>query len=128
MRRGYEKILIVDDEERIRNIYTRLFAERGFIVRQASDAVTATNILIRENIGIVLLDIKMPEINGKTMFEVIEEYDPSIKIIISSVYPIDRQRKMIPKAADYFDKSQGLTILLNKIETLSAVGVKSRVG
>ena len=124
MRKRYERILIVDDEERIRNIYTRLFVERGFIVRQASDAVKATNILIRDNIGIVLLDIKMPEINGKTMFEVIEEYDPDIKVIISSVYSIDKQKRMIPKAADYFDKSQGLTILLNKIETLSAAEIK----
>ena len=113
-----KKILIIDDEERIRDIYTRLFVEQRFIVRHAPDAVKATNILIRENIDIILLDIKMPEINGKTMFEVIELYNPHLKVIVSSVYPINKQKQMIPKAADYFDKSQGLNVLIEKVHHL----------
>ncbi len=110
-----KKVLIVDDEEKIREMYIRMFVEAGFIVRWAADGQAAINVLIREKIDLVLLDIKMPEVDGKTMFEVIREYDPDMKIIVSSVYPIERQKQLIPNAKDYYDKSQGLNTLLEKV-------------
>ena len=110
-----KKILIVDDETRVREMYVKMLVEEGFMVRHADDAQTALNIIVREDIDLILLDIKMPYIDGKTLFEVIKEYDPNLKVIVSSVYPIDKQQQMIPQAMDYFDKSQGLAHLLEKI-------------
>ncbi len=108
-------ILIVDDEKRIQNIYIRTFVEAGFSVRWAGNAQEAMNILVREKIDVVLLDIKMPRINGQTLFDVIQKYDPTIKVIVSSVYPVDKQKLMIPQARDYYDKSQGPAVLLEKV-------------
>ncbi len=110
-----KKILIIDDEDRIREIYIRILVEEGFLVRQASDAKRAFNIMIREPMDLILLDIKMPEINGKTMMEVIKEFDPNMKVIVTSVYPLERQKDMIPGATNYHDKSDGLVSLLVKI-------------
>ncbi len=110
-----KKILVVDDEKRIRDIYIRLLVESGFIVRQAASAQEATNILIREPIELVLLDIKIPKINGKEIFEILKEYNPRIKVIIASVYPIEKQKQVIPQATDYYDKSHGPFMLLDKI-------------
>ena len=110
-----KKILIVDDEQRIRDLLTRFFVELGFIVRWASSAQEATNIMIREDIDLVLLDIKMAQVDGKVMFEVIQEYNPSLKVIVVSVFPIDKQKQLIPAALDYYDKSQGLWQLLQKV-------------
>ncbi len=116
------KILIIDDEQRIRQMYTRVLTEEGFIVRHAADARKAFNIIVREEIDLILLDIKMPEVDGKTMMEVIKEFDPSLKVIVTSVYSIDKQRQMIPQAKDYYDKSQGLLYLLKKIDETFAEG------
>jgi DNA-binding NtrC family response regulator len=110
-----KKVLIIDDEERIRDIYVRLFVQAGIIVRRAKDAQQATNILIREEIDLILLDIKMPEVDGRTMFEIIEEYNPKAKVIVSSVYPIEKQRRLVPRALDYYDKSEGPLKLLEKV-------------
>ncbi len=110
-----KKILVIDDEERVRRVYVRTLVEEGMLVREAQDASEALNILIREDIDLVLLDIKMPQIDGKVVFEVIREYDPSLRIIISSIYPIDQQKHLIPYALDYFDKSKGVAYLLEKI-------------
>ncbi len=110
-----KKILIVDDEPKIRDIYIRLFVEAGLVVRVASSAREATNIMIREKIDVVLLDINMPEVDGKTMYEVIQEFDPSLKVIIVSAYPEHTQRELIPDAGDYFDKSEGALRLLEKV-------------
>ena len=111
-----KKVLIIDDEERILDIYLRLLVTAGLIVRRAPDAQTATNILVRESIDLILLDIKMPKIDGRTMYEIITEYDPNIKIIVSSVYPVTKQKELIPLAADYYDKSEGSIALLEKVQ------------
>jgi two-component system response regulator FlrC len=110
-----KKILIIDDEDRIRDIYARLFVQAGIIVRRAKNATEATNIIIREDIDLILLDINMGGIDGKTIFDVIKEYNPEGKIIISSVYPVEKQRKLIPRALDYYDKSEGPVTLLEKV-------------
>ncbi|MBF0504398.1 MAG: response regulator [Candidatus Omnitrophica bacterium] len=110
-----KKILIIDDEPRIRSIYVRLLVESGLKACWASNAQEATNILIREKIDLVLLDINMPGIDGMTMFDIIQEYDPSLKVIVASVYQLFLQKRMIDRAYDYYDKSQGASLLLEKI-------------
>lgn len=110
-----KKILIIDDEERIRDIYSRLFVQAGIIVRRAKNATEATNIMIREAIDLILLDVKMAVVDGREMFDIIKEYDPHGKVIISSVYPVEKQRELIPRALDYYDKSDGPIKLLEKV-------------
>ena len=109
------KLLIIDDEDKIRDLYCRLFVQAGIVVRRAKNAVEATNIMIREDMDLILLDVKMSLIDGCTMFDVIKEYNPDLKVIVSSVYPIDKQRKLIPDALDYYDKADGPVKLLEKV-------------
>ena len=110
-----KKILIIDDEAQIRNICWKLFDQAGLTVRRAADAREATNIMIREDIDLILLDLKMSRINGRVMFEIIQEYNPQQKVIVSSVYPVEKQRELVPCANDYFDKSEGPLKLLEKV-------------
>lgn len=110
-----KKILIIDDEDRIRDIYSRLFVQAGIVVRRAKNATEATNIMIREEINLILLDVRMAVVDGRTMFDIIKEYDPQGKVIISSVYPVEKQRELIPKALDYYDKSDGPIKLLEMV-------------
>ena len=109
------KILVVDDEEKIRDVYLRLLVQAGFIVRSAANAQQATGILVREPIDLVLLDLRMPRIDGRAMFDVLESNHQDTKVIISSVYPIDKQKELVPNADDYYDKSEGPLSLLEKV-------------
>jgi len=111
-----KKILIIDDEQRITQMYARLLLEEGFEVRGTSSAKEATNLLIREPFDLVLLDINMPEIDGKTMYEVVREYDHGMKVIVSSVYPIEEQIQHILGACAYHDKAQGVGLLVAKVK------------
>lgn len=113
---GMKKILIIDDERRIGQSYTVLLSEEGFEVRHASNAREATNFLIREHFDLVLLDINIPEVNGRVMYEVIREYDRSLKVVVSSVYPVEEQVQSILGAAAYHNKSQGVDILVAKVK------------
>jgi len=122
-----KRILIIDDERRIGQSYTVLLTEEGFEVKHASSAQEATNFLIREHFDLVLLDIKMPGVDGKVMYEVIREFDRHMKVIVSSVYPIEEQVQSILGASAYHNKSQGVDILVDKIkEVLSGGDSKER--
>jgi DNA-binding NtrC family response regulator len=111
-----KKILILDDEERIRRIYKELLAHEGYEIIEASTALEAHATLKNNNIDLILLDIRIPKVSGSVMYDVIEQFFKDLKVIVSSVYPIDLQKRIIPGAYDYFDKSQGTELLLQKVK------------
>lgn len=113
-----KRILLIDDEEKVRRLYTRVLEGEGYLVHSVQDAEEATELLLREWVDLILLDINMPEIDGKFMSQVIEDFGRKVKIIVFSVYPLGHQRKMIPQADDYFDKGQGPEHLVQKIGTM----------
>ena len=112
-----KKILILDDEERIREILRKSLTNEGYEVIETSNAIAAHEILKNKNIDLILLDIKMPKVSGSVMFDVIEQFYTNLKVIVTSVYPLDVQKRAVPRACDYYDKSQGVEVLLLKIKT-----------
>ena len=110
------KILIVEDEEKVRRMYNTMLKNEGFEVLEAPDAIKASYILNREPVDIMLLDIKMPQVYGSMFYDMMQRSYKKVKVIVASVYPIDEQKKMIEGAADYYDKSQGLDLLLEKVK------------
>ncbi len=109
------KILIVEDEEKVRRMYSAMLKNEGFEVIEAPDAIQASVILNRESVDIMLLDIKMPQVYGSIFYDMIQRSDKKVKVIVASVYPVDEQKKMIEGAADYYDKAQGLDLLMEKV-------------
>ena len=72
-----------------------------------------------KDIGLILLDINLPVVNGATLNEVIQQvYKPGPKVMITSVYPLEDQKKLVENADDYYDKSEGTNVLLSKIRQL----------
>ncbi len=106
------KILLIDDDPLIQYMYGRLLRSEGYHLEQAADAENATEIMISKKIDLVLLDIRMPQIDGKFMKEVLAICAPKTKVIVSSAYPIVQQKRDIPGAFAYFDKSEGTDRLL----------------
>ncbi len=117
-RGGMKTILVVDDEKMIRHIYATLLMAEGYHVIEAPGAVEADEILKHERIDLVLLDLRMPDVNGKILHDVMLMFHKKVKVIVSSVYNVDTQRKIIPFAAGYHDKSQGVEFLLEMIQAI----------
>ncbi|KJR98374.1 MAG: transcriptional regulator [Peptococcaceae bacterium BRH_c4a] len=61
------KILIVDDEDQIRNIVRMYLAREGFTVKEAADGKQALEIIDGEQFDLIILDIMMPEVDGWTV-------------------------------------------------------------
>jgi len=114
-----QRLLVIDDEAHIRDTYNRLFRHYGFEVLTASNATQANEMLVQNKIDIVLLDIKMAEVDGSVLFGLIRTFHRNIKVVVSSVYPVDEQKERIEGADAYFDKSDGKDVLLGIIASLS---------
>lgn len=80
------KLLIVDDEESVRDSLQNWFLEDGYDVEVAKDAYDALDKLEESSFGIVLLDIKMPGMDGLELQEKIRETDKNIIIIMMTAY------------------------------------------
>lgn len=115
-------ILIVDDDLKIRTIYRNLLIDEGYQVQEAANGEEATLSILRDkSIGIILLDINMPMIDGPTFFDLARYALPKTKVIVTSVSHIDEQKTLIDHADDYHDKLNGTAELLSKVRKVTEV-------
>ncbi len=111
-------ILVVDDQERIRRTYNSVFTREGYHVLEAKNANEADDIVESSKVDLMLLDINMPEVDGSLLYNVCKLFRRDLKVIVSSVYPLDDQKSLIDGASDYFDKSEGIQALKKKVNRL----------
>ena len=78
------KILLVDDEESIRNMMRMTLELDGFHVLMAEDGPTALDVFKRESPEIVLLDVRMPGMDGVEVLSRIKEMNRDAEVIIIS--------------------------------------------
>ncbi len=86
IQRGTETILLVDDEETIRNLGTRLLNKFGYKVVTANDGKEALEIYQREcnSISLIILDLIMPVMDGKKCLAEILRVNPNAKVVLAS--------------------------------------------
>ena len=87
-RGGSETILLVDDEELIRDLGSRILTKAGYRVITGSDGKEALEVYRQssDKISLVILDLIMPKMGGKKCMEEILRIDPKAKVIIASGY------------------------------------------
>lgn len=109
-------ILIVDDEQMIRELAQEALEELGYKTLTASDGKEALNVFRenREIISCVILDLMMPNLDGVATFEHLRKMDPGVKVILCSGY--NEQ-----EATQRFE-GQGLAGFLHKPFRLSDLG------
>ncbi|MEW6040505.1 MAG: response regulator, partial [Elusimicrobiota bacterium] len=80
------KILVIDDEEGIRDLLTYELTQRGYIVSVAEDSRSGIEKIKKEKFELVILDIKMPGLSGIETIEQIKELNPEIEMIMLTGY------------------------------------------
>ncbi len=111
-------ILVVDDEERIRNVYVKILQREGFNLLEAATANDACELLLRNSVDLILLDINMVEVDGTILYEIAQSFHKKTKVIVSSVYPLEDQKILIKDATDYYDKSDSIKVLVQKVNAI----------
>lgn len=80
------KILIIDDEEKLRNLLSRIIEMEGFEVFQAKDCTSGLKILDKNDIDVVISDVKLPDGSGVDLIKSIKEKNPIPEIILLTAY------------------------------------------
>ncbi|MGZ5221739.1 MAG: sigma-54-dependent transcriptional regulator, partial [Chitinophagaceae bacterium] len=99
-------ILIVDDEEQLRKLLTRIISLEGFKVAQAGTLKAAHELLINQPIDVVLCDVRLPDGNGVEFVKTAKKNFPLIEIILLTAYGniADGVQAMKNGAFDYIVK------------------------
>jgi PAS domain S-box-containing protein len=85
---GDENILLVDDEQTVRDIANRMLSRQGYGVMQADCGENALSIYQEHSnyIDLVILDLGMPGMGGKACLSELRRIDPQAKVLIASGY------------------------------------------
>ncbi|MBS1597037.1 MAG: sigma-54-dependent Fis family transcriptional regulator [Bacteroidetes bacterium] len=100
------KILIIDDEEKLRTLMARIIMLEGFEVYEASNAKAAWKKLEQEDIDVIVCDVKLPDANGIELGQQVKSKFPFVEIIVLTAYGniADGVQAMKNGAFDYITK------------------------
>ena len=111
-------ILVVDDERNIRLLYEKELREEGYDVVLAADAREALGVIEKRKMDLVVLDIKMPGMDGIEALGQILAKNSAIPVILNSAYSSYKDSFLSWSADAYVIKSSDLTELKAKIRSL----------
>jgi two-component system, NtrC family, response regulator len=100
------KVLIIDDEEKLRQLLTRIISLEGFSVLEAGNLSTASKVLEKEAVDVILCDVKLPDGNGVDFLKQVKSKYPAVEIILLTAYGNipDGVQAMKNGAFDYITK------------------------
>lgn len=113
------KILIVEDEESIRNILQAFIQQNGYLVVSAADGIAGYDLFVREAPHLVILDILMPRMNGYDLLKKIRGVSDTPVILLTALGKEQEQARGFDlQADDYIVKPFSHTILMKRIEAV----------
>jgi len=113
------KILVVDDDDEIRNLLKICLTNEGFNVVKAFDGEDALNILEKESIQLIILDVMMPKLNGMEVCSIIRR-NLNIPILMLSAKSedMDKIQGIMTGADDYLTKPFNSLELVVRVKAL----------
>ncbi len=113
-------ILVVDDDKNTRMFFEAVLTAANYKVSLAKNGVEALNVMDREHIDLVVLDVMMPKMNGYEFTRTIRESDNSIPILMVSAkqLPVDKKLGFMSGTDDYMTKPVDDEEMLFRIKAL----------
>jgi DNA-binding NtrC family response regulator len=114
----HERILVVDDEEQMRDLLVKVLERKGYQVSVCGNGADALAFLEREPADLVVTDVRMPGLSGMEALRAIKELNPEIVVIIMTAFgSIDQAVQAVKEGAyDYINKPFKIDEMLLTIE------------
>ncbi|MBL8768969.1 MAG: response regulator [Planctomycetes bacterium] len=109
------RILIADDEPNLRLLYKSELESEGFDVLLATNGREAISVAASERPDLVVLDIRMPGMDGVEVLQRILDHNRTMPVILNSAYSSYKENFMTWAADAYVVKSSDVTELIAKI-------------
>jgi DNA-binding response OmpR family regulator len=110
------RILVVDDEENIRLLYSEELRDAGYEVDTAKDAKEAQKKIDAQKPDLITLDIRMPGIDGIEFLRRFREHDKTTPVVLCTAYSDYKQDFRIWASEAYVVKSSNLEKLKSTIK------------
>jgi len=112
------KLLIVEDEKNLRDLYGEELVDAGYEVVKASNGKIAIDLIRNDNFDLIIMDIRMPEMDGIETLGKVITMEKKIPVIIYTAYSNYKSNFMTWTADAYLTKSSNLDELKKKIKEL----------
>lgn len=115
-----KNILIVEDEEILREVFKDELSESGYEITEAKNGQEAINILKDSTPDLVILDIKLPDMNGLRLLELMRREKGAFPILLCTAYEAFRSDYEVWMAniSDYIVKPVDLEVLKEKVRKI----------
>jgi DNA-binding NtrC family response regulator len=124
------KILVIDDEQGIRNILDTLLSRKGYDVVLADGGRKGVELFRRERPDVVVLDLKMPELGGVAVLQQIRSLNPDQRVIIltGAGTPETEQHLLALGASEFVEKEFSLHRLGDALKRVLAAPHSATLG
>ncbi len=130
--RGSETVLVVEDEEMVRNLTCRMLRSRGFSVLEAANGGEALALCARHRgkIHLVLSDVVMPHMSGRQLAERLHDVRPDLPVLFMSGYTDDAivRHGVLESETDFIQKPYSPDALVQRIREIMERKVRQPVG
>jgi DNA-binding response OmpR family regulator len=110
------RILLVDDEPRLRQAIARSLTARGYHVTEAANAATALSLAVHENVDLLMLDINLPDATGWDVLRALKERGTALRTVVISAAPLTRSRTVEFAPFGVLHKPFPISALLSLVE------------
>lgn len=112
-----EKLLVVEDDQTVREYLDALFSSKGYVVRTASKGEEAIDLLSKENFPVIIADLMLPDLRGIDILDYVHQKDLRSAVLIITAY---RSMESVIEALrhgayDYITKPFTSQILLHRV-------------
>ena len=119
-------VLIADDEKDVADIMSKKIAAAGYVVVTAYDGQEAWDKIKSESPDVIVLDLKMPKMDGFTVLKNLRENPPSAKwqpvIIVSAMGELENMQKGFSLEADhYITKPCDVNVVIRAIRLMMSL-------
>ena len=125
MQPGTKRVLVVDDEPEVTIALQIFFLGKGYEMLTAMEGLQAMRLLRQQPVDLVLLDMKMPGVNGMEVLKFIHSQCPSTQVIVLTAYDLQYQEMAEQMGVDGFlMKPFGIQALTQTVQQVLAGGAR----
>ena len=88
------KVLLIEDEESLRNLYTKILSTKNYTIETAADGIDALSVLETFRPDVIVLDIVMPNYNGLEFLKILKNNDDFKSIPVVMLTALSEMRKI----------------------------------
>lgn len=82
--RQSKKILVVEDNEHLRELYKRVLEKAGYLVFMAANGADGITVANRERPQLIITDLRLPQMRGEEMVQKIKQFLPAVAVIVAT--------------------------------------------